>query len=152
MLTAMHFVATVLTVLALLPGAAHLFELPKKLGLNADDYLTVQQLYRGWAAFGVVLLGSLATCAWLALLARDDTRLFVSASIATACVAATLVIFFALTFPANRATRNWSSLPEGWPALRRKWEWSHAVNALLTFAAVLALLIPAFWPSLGEPA
>jgi hypothetical protein len=147
MLYALHFAAALLTVLALLPGAAHLFELPSKMRFDADEYLTAQRIYRGWAAFGFVLVGALATSGLLALLAREETRLFISATVATLCIASTLVVFFTFTFPANRATANWTRLPAGWQALRRRWEWSHAVNAVLTFVAVVALLIPAFWPS-----
>jgi hypothetical protein len=147
MLQALHFTAALFTLLALLPGAAHLFELPTKIRFDANEYLIAQRIYRGWAAFGFVLMGSLATSGLLALLAREEARLFIAATIATPCIASTLVVFFTFTFPANRATANWTQLPEGWQALRARWEWSHAVNALLTFVAVVALLIPAFWPS-----
>jgi len=33
---------------------AHLLELPKKIKLSAEDYLIVQQIYRGWSLLGVV--------------------------------------------------------------------------------------------------
>ena len=50
-------------------------------------------------------------------------------------MAATLVIFFAWTYPANVATQNWTVSPPNWDELRRQWEYSHAVNAGLNFVA-----------------
>jgi hypothetical protein len=42
---------------AILLGAslAHVFALPNKIGLERDAYLTVQQIYRGWALLGFVV-------------------------------------------------------------------------------------------------
>ncbi|HEV8657074.1 MAG TPA: hypothetical protein VGS96_00470 [Thermoanaerobaculia bacterium] len=41
---------------------AHLFELPNKIGLSRDDYPTVQQIYRGWALAGILVLGAFEAC------------------------------------------------------------------------------------------
>jgi hypothetical protein len=49
------------------------------------------------------------------------------------------VVFFAFTFPANTATVNWTVVPENWAALRRQWEYAHAAEAFLYFAALLLL-------------
>ena len=38
-------------------GMAHLFELPNKIHLSREDYLTVQQIYRGWALLGIAHSG-----------------------------------------------------------------------------------------------
>ena len=45
----------VLTALALIPGGAHVADLPAKLSLDREQYFVVQQIYRGWALFGAVL-------------------------------------------------------------------------------------------------
>lgn len=47
------------TALPLMPAGAHLLELPNKLGLRADEYLIVQQRYRGWALAGVIVAAAL---------------------------------------------------------------------------------------------
>lgn len=107
----------------------------------------MQQIYRGWAIFGLPLVAALIASAALAVLARSDARLFAAAVVATVCIAVTLVIFFSFTFPVNQATQNWTVVPDGWEALRARWEWSHAVNAMLMLTALIALLWPAFWPS-----
>ncbi len=44
-------------------------------------------------------------------------------------------MFFAFTYPDNVATDHWTQMPANWSSLRRQWEYSHAVNALLAFAA-----------------
>jgi hypothetical protein len=46
-----------------------------------------------------------------------------------------LIIFYFYTQPANVVTNNWTLQPENWEALRRQWEYSHAVNAGVTFLA-----------------
>jgi hypothetical protein len=51
-----------------------------------------------------------------------------------------LVLFFAVPFPANQATANWTQLAADWEVLRRHWEWSHALNAVLTFASFCCTL------------
>src|SRR5512145_1452610 len=48
----LRFVALLFTALALAPGLAHLLELPNKMTLSREEYLTVQQIYRGWAWLG----------------------------------------------------------------------------------------------------
>jgi hypothetical protein len=51
--------------LALIFSGAHLLELPHKIVLSASDYLTVQQLYRGWQFAGIVVVGAIVSIAWL---------------------------------------------------------------------------------------
>ena len=51
-------------------------------------------------------------------------------------LAATLLVFFEWTYPANQATNNWTLLTADWEALRTQWELSHAANAILTFIAL----------------
>jgi hypothetical protein len=134
-----QFLAIVLTALALVPAGAHLFELPNKIGLAEDAYFVVQSTYRGWALFGIVLFGSLAANLALAVTVRRQRAPFRLALVAFLLVAATLVIFFTWTYPANQATSNWTVVPANWQALRQQWEYAHATNAVLTFIALCAV-------------
>ncbi|HEX5500177.1 MAG TPA: hypothetical protein VFX03_13155 [Thermomicrobiales bacterium] len=136
-----QFLAIVLTAVALIPEGAHFFERFAKMNLAPDQYMTVQQIYQGWALFGVVLFGALAANLALAILSRGQRGPLLLASAAFVLVAATLVIFFAWTFPANQATANWTVAPENLNPLRAQWEYSHAVNAVLTFIAFLCVTI-----------
>jgi formate hydrogenlyase subunit 3/multisubunit Na+/H+ antiporter MnhD subunit len=58
-------------------------------------------------------------------------------TVAGLLIGTTLALFFVWTYPANEATGNWTSVPENWEQLRIQWEYSHAVNAALTFLALL---------------
>jgi hypothetical protein len=129
----------VLTALALVPAGAHLFELPNKIGLVQEEYFVVQNIYRGWALFGIVLFGALAANLVLAVLLRRQRAPFRLALLAFLLVAATLAIFFTWTYPANQATQNWTVVPANWQELRTRWEYAHATNAVLTFMALCAL-------------
>ena len=52
-----------------------------------------------------------------------------------------LAIFFAWTYPANQATANWTVAPPNWAELRLRWEYAHAVNAVLTFVGLCAVTL-----------
>ena len=57
------------------------------------------------------------------------------------CILGTQVVFWTFTFPANEQTANWTILPDNWAALRRQWEYSHAVSAILDLAALIGVII-----------
>jgi hypothetical protein len=141
MLKALQFLAILLTAISMAAGWAHLLELPNKLGLSRDEYLTVQQIYRGWASLGIAVVGALLSSATLTALQRGKTASFYCALTATLCIALSLVVFFSFTFPANKLTQNWTVLPEAWERLRRQWEYSHAASALLYFLALAMLAL-----------
>ena len=134
-LRTVSFLALVFTALALIPSGAHLLALPNKIGLPEDQYFIVQGIYRGWALFGFILFPALLLDLVLAFLLRGERAALLQALAACVCLAATLAIFFSFTDPANVATDNWTVFPANWAALRTQWEYSHAVNAVLTFVA-----------------
>jgi len=140
-LKAIQFLALLFTALALVPAGAHLFALPNKIGLAQEQYFIVQNIYRGWALFGAVLLGALIANLLLAIMLRGRVAPFVLALVAFICVAVTLAVFFIWIYPANQATDNWTTIPENWEQLRRQWEYSHAANALVTFVAFCAVTL-----------
>lgn len=139
----LQLAAILLTAIAMSAGWAHLLEMPNKMGLSREDYLTVQQIYRGWALLGFAVVGALMASAALTFVERGSGATFRFALAGTVLVALTLVVFFGFTFPANQATRNWTSLPDDWEALRRQWEASHAVSAVLYLLALGALVASA---------
>jgi hypothetical protein len=55
-----QFLAIMLTALALVPSGAHLAALPNKMAMAQAAYFIAQQIYAGWALFGIVLFGALA--------------------------------------------------------------------------------------------
>ena len=130
--------AIVVTGLALVAPGAHLLELVNKTRMGENEYFVVQGIYRGWWMVGLLLPAALLANLALALNARRDAVALALALIAAALIALNLVIFFVWTQPANAATQNWTMRPENWDALRHQWEYSHAINAGVTFAAFCA--------------
>jgi hypothetical protein len=140
-MTLLRFLALLFAALALGPALAHLLELPNKIGLSRDEYLTVQQIYRGWALLGIVVFGALLSSLALAIAARRRRSEFVPAFVAFLCIAGTQAVFWTFTYPANEQTANWTLLPAHWRALRAQWEYSHAASAVLNLAAFIALVV-----------
>jgi membrane protease YdiL (CAAX protease family) len=136
-----QFLAVILTVLSLVPGGAHLLEFPAKAKLDAQAYMTVQQIYSGWAFAGIVIFGAIAANFWLAVRSRSQPMPFALACCAAGLIVITLVTFFIWIYPVNQATANWTAMPEHLPPLRAQWERTHAINAVLTFLAVIATLV-----------
>ena len=126
--------------LALAPTMAHLLELPNKINLPREEYLVVQQIYRGWALLGFVVGGALLSTLALTFLVRRSPRSFAFSLTAFLCIVGTQIVFWSITYPANAATQNWTMLPENWQVLRRQWEYSHAASAVLNLAALIALI------------
>jgi len=129
------FLAMVFTALALVPGGAHLFALPNKIGMTQDQYFAAQGAYQGWWMMAFILIPAMLLNLLLAYLLRAERPGFILAVIGCVCMVATLAIFFIWTSPANVATQNWTVVPDNWQELRRQWEFSHAAAALLNFAA-----------------
>jgi hypothetical protein len=135
------FLSLVFAALALAPAMAHLLELPNKMPLSHDEYLTVQQIYRGWALLGFVVAGALLSTLMLTITVRKERKVFMFAFIALLCIAGTQVVFWTYTYPANQATHNWTMLPANWVELRRQWEYSHATSAVLNLVALVTLIV-----------
>jgi hypothetical protein len=134
-----EFLAVVLTSLALAPAMAHVMELPNKLPMSRDAYLTVQRVYRGWQFVGIIVVGALVST--LLLMLSSDGDSLVPAITAFSAILATQVVFWTVTFPVNRRTRNWTLVPKDWEGLRDRWEYSHAASALLNFIAVVSVAL-----------
>lgn len=137
----LQFISVIAIALSMAGGFAHLFELPNKIRLPENEYLVVQQIYRGWAWLGAVILVALGATALLAVLDQHRPLVFALTLGAAVLIVISLVVFFTFTFPTNRATANWTRLPVNWETLRRRWEYSHAVGACLYFAALCAMTL-----------
>lgn len=141
MLNVARPIAIIFTAVAMAAAFAHLLELPNKIHMTRDDYLTVQYIYRGWALLGIVVVGALLSTLTVTILGRDDRRLFIGSLIALLCLVGTQIIFWTLTYPVNKVTHNWTVVGANWQALRARWEYSHAAAACLDFAALVALVL-----------
>ncbi len=135
------FLSILFTAVAMAAGFAHLFAWPNKLHLSREDYVTVQQISRGWALLGLAVMGARISTLLRTVRVREDPRVFYLTLTATLCIALSLCVFFLFTYPANQETNNWTNLPDNWQELRRQWEYSHAVGAGLYFIALTALTL-----------
>ena len=134
-----ELLAVVFTVLALVPAMAHVLELPNKLPMSRDEYLTVQRVYRGWSLAGFLVVAALVSTLLLAIVSDAESRNL--ALMAFLAILLTQVIFWMFTFPVNQFTRNWTQAPEDWERLRDRWEISHAFSAVLNFIALVCVVL-----------
>jgi hypothetical protein len=122
--------------IVLVPSGAHLLEAPQKLAMDRATYFNTQQLYLGWALFGVPIAVKIVLDATIAfVLMRTWRRAACCAAVSAALIASGLVVFFLCVQPANSATSNWSRQPPDWETLRRSWEYGHMAIAVLTLMA-----------------
>jgi uncharacterized membrane protein len=133
------WLALISVALCLVPVGAHFFEFANKMSMPPSEYMTVQKIYAGWSLFGVVIFAALLLTLLHAFLARNDRTPFLLSVAALLCLVATQAVFWIFTYPMNVASNNWTVTPADFEAARRQWEYSHAVNAGLTFAAFIAL-------------
>jgi heme/copper-type cytochrome/quinol oxidase subunit 1 len=133
---ALRFLTIILTVLALLPGGAHLLELNNKIGMPEEQYYIGKAFIAVGQLIGVIWLAALFANALLAYRVRREATPCRMALAASVLLIAVFVVFFAFTFPANVATQNWTVPPPHSIELRMTWEYSHAANAIIVFAAL----------------
>jgi hypothetical protein len=134
----LQIAAVLLVAVCLVPVGAHLLEMPGKMAMGMDAYFTVQPIYNGWALFGVAEAAAIVATLALAWMMRDQRMAMSFAAASAGLIVASLVAFFALTFPGNVATSNWTVAPDNWEALRLNWEIGHASAAILTLLSLAA--------------
>src|SRR5690554_1660386 len=136
----LRFFSLVFTSMALIPIGAHLLELPLKFMLDINEYMLVQQLFKG-VGMGILFgICALLTTLALTVMERKDTKAFVLSGMAFVALCAVQLNFWIFQFPLNRTTQNWSHLPIfGWQMMRNQWEMSNAFSAMLTMIAFLLL-------------
>jgi len=136
----MYFVSILLGGILLVPSGAHLLEMSRKLVMDRESYFVTQQVYLGWALFGIPIVIKIVLDALLFVRSRRSCQAAAYAALLSAVlIACGLVTFFIWVQPGNVATSNWSKSVENWQALRRSWEYGHAAIAVLTLLAFGAI-------------
>lgn len=138
---AVRLLAIITVALCLIPAGAHLFELANKMSLSTADYMTTQKIYAGWSSFGVAIIAAIVFTLAHTLMVLAGRMAFLLSLTAFLCLGATQVIFWTFTYPMNVATNNWATTPQAFEAARKQWEYSHAVNAVLTFVALVTVTL-----------
>jgi hypothetical protein len=137
-------IALLATLIALVPAAAHLFELPRKIALSQERYFTVQQIYAGWDLFGIALVIQCIAMVLLTWRSAGEYYVFRPVLVALVLMLAAQALFWLFSLPADSATHNWTQAPQDWAMLRHQWEYSHAAGALCQFASLCCLIAALF--------
>lgn len=153
-LRAWQFLTLLLTALGLTFGAAHVLELPPKMGYDAPMYAAVTStLYPLFGSVGAVFqVGSVLAATVLTVLLRRH-RAFRTTLLGALALALSLVLWAFLVAPVNAEWLQVTlSAPESVPAaylrLRPRWEYGH-VAAFTAWFAGFSLLLNSV---LAEPA
>ncbi len=163
MFPTLQILTTLIVAVAMALALAHLLELPGKMRLSKDDYLTVQRIYYPGFTIGGVTepIGALLLLLLLFLTPGNTARFWLIAA-AFAALAAMHAVFWLLTQPVNNV---WlkdtelkglgagffshdpfggrqieTSVKPDWTTLRDRWEWSHAARAALGLLAFILLV------------
>jgi hypothetical protein len=138
-----RLLAVISVAICLIPAGAHFFELVNKMSLSTAEYMTTQKIYAGWSFFGVAIITAIVFTLTHTLMVRAKRTAFLLSLTALLCLGATQVIFWTFTYPMNVATNNWTITSQDFEAARQQWEYSHAVNAVLTFVAFVTTTLSA---------
>jgi hypothetical protein len=146
-----RFIAVMLGALTLGLGVCHLMQLPSRLGW--DQYLWVGSTVQGglYAAFGsvgtVIFLATIIALGLLAYFTREHDRPGAGMTLAALLLfVLALVLWWVLIYPVNVELAKWvdGPVPADWTTYRARWEWGHAIIALvelLGFAALVASVL-----------
>ncbi len=151
--------ALLLTIATLVPAAAHALELPGKMRLPKQAYLTVQPIYYpGFTIAGWTEPLAIAVVLALCLVTSASNPTFWPTAIALAALAGMHAVYWLFTHPTNAVWLRRESLgaaagrffgaaaPESaaeahWTRLRDRWEYSHVARAGLAAASCIALVV-----------
>jgi hypothetical protein len=157
-----HFLqslALFLVAIAMALSLAHALELPGKLRLNREAYLSVQPIYYpGFTYAGASEPISILAVAALLIATPASSSGFWPTLAALVALAVMHAVFWLVTQPVNkfwlagealdRASARFfavqtagKSRPPEWTVLRDRWEYSHLLRAVLVLAAFVLLLI-----------
>lgn len=139
-LNVLYFVSFFTYAIALAPVLAHTAALPNKLRMSGEEYLAAQRAYRGWLLFGLIHLVAVVSTLLLAI-ELSGTEWFAAALAAFVAITVALLVFFLRVFPANRASKNWTVLPDHWEQQRKRWEYGHATSCGFIVIGLIFLLL-----------
>lgn len=146
-LKAIRFIALMLAALTLGLGFCHLMQLPSRMGW--DQYLWVGSTVQGglYAMFGTIgaaiFVATVIALGLLAYFVREHGRPGFRLALASAVLfALALVLWWVLIYPVNVELAKWvdGPVPADWTEYRARWEWGHAIIALVELSGFAALI------------
>ena len=112
----------------------------------ASSSTEAQNLYWGFGTFGAAIeVAAVLACLALAFVVRGRRPAFPLALTAAVLMVAAHLVFWIFIAPVNSEIAAWApgALPTGWTDLRDRWEFSHAVRAVLMIGGFGFLLASA---------
>lgn len=144
---ALRFWLLVFAALGLAPGAAHVMELPVKMGYAPELYAAVTStLYALYGSVGAATQVAALLCSAWATFRLRKTASFRSTLSGTLLLGLSLVLWTALVAPVNAEWAHaFTGPPEAIPAayarLRARWEYGHVATFVAWLAGFCVLLL-----------
>ena len=159
MLQPLQIVTLMLVSIAMTCTLAHALELPGKLRLSKESYAEVQLIYYPGFTIGggfAEIIGLLASFGLL-FVTPDDSSAFLLTLVAFIALLLMHAVFWVVTQPVNKFWLRDQQLSKAgstffgtgksgsdartadWKSMRDRWEASHVVRAVLSFAAMIVL-------------
>lgn len=135
------FLTAISVAICCIPPAVSLFDLLYRLSLSPTQYMAVQQTNSGVSLFGAAVTAALLLAITHTLTALSDRSAALFSVVASLCLAVAVMIFWLFTYPISAATKRWTVTPERFETARRQWEYANAINAILTFIALVTVLL-----------
>jgi hypothetical protein len=142
-----RFISMMSTAIAMSAAVAHLLELPAKMTYEPTLYVrlhrTLYDLF-GKIAGPVEVVAVVATVALAWWMRRRHPDEFAVTAFAAAALVLAHGIYWIVVQPANIEMFRWSltAVPQDWMRWRDRWEYGHAVRAILISVAMGALTFP----------
>jgi hypothetical protein len=155
MLTILQLITLFLVAITMACSVAHALELPGKMRLSKEAYLTVQPIYYpGFTIAGFAEFGAIPMAVALLFLTPRESAAFALTVAVLIALLVTQIVFWAITQPANKvwmtkqglqgasatffaAGRNTKS--SDWTVVRNRWEYSHVARAFMATTALMLL-------------
>ncbi|WP_072397404.1 DUF1772 domain-containing protein [Hyphomicrobium sp. CS1GBMeth3] len=157
MYIALEVLAVMLAAVTMSLALAHALELPGKLRLDREQYLTVQTIYYpGFTLGGIAEVASIVAVLALWIASPANTPQFWLIAAALAALSTVQAIFWIMTQPINKywlqnvhmsraAERFFETRGEmradNWTVMRDRWERSHVLRAIAAGTALLCLTL-----------
>lgn len=141
-LQAWRFATLMLTSFSLSLSMAHLMELPRRIQFDRDLWVRVtvfENVYRFFGSVGAVFeVGSVLMAIALVYWVRDRGASFYWTLGGASLLALALLSWIAFVAPVNAELANWLThpVPADWNEYRNRWEYAHAVNAVIKIVGV----------------
>jgi len=117
------------------------YQIHRWIMVGAVPPVAIQEPVHDMLRMGIFEIGAvLFTMTWT-IVDNRKKKIFPLLLTALLCFMVSIAIFFIFTYPANKASLNWTQLPDDWQILQKNWEYSHAARAILNLVGFSFLIV-----------